>query len=252
MIRTSTKPARRRSAVPNQRRSKRARAAGSPVPDDASHETNAGDARTHRRPQPPLVLFRSFKAALRAIKDQGEDGSAIDLRAPNYKMHSINRLEMLKAFRFLGLTDEAYLPTPKLGALVRALGTRAWPRELRLVVTKAYSDLFGVSAVTFAAGALLPSIRTVYSITSDEARRAAEFFIHAAREAALETGHVQPRSRKATAGRSPDAPRSEAISALVSRFPAYDPEWPDDAKSLWLKAYLELVRQVTGESLLVE
>jgi hypothetical protein len=190
---------------------------------------------------------------LRAFREQAGAPEKLDLGSPSYKMHSTNRLEMLRALQFLALLDDAYFPTTRLLDLVRTLETPDWPSALRTVIVDAYADLFRVSAVTLAGGSLIPSFRSVYPTHGENTRRCAEFFMHAAREASSGTGLVQPRELAAARRNSiamvnghSETARAGTVQALVSKFPPFDAQWPDDAKCLWLRAYVELLQRVDG------
>lgn len=214
------------------------------------------DARTPLRPHPPAAPYQVFKSVLWALKEQDCTPADLDPGSPGYRKHNAHRPEILNALRFFGLVDDAGIPMPRLADLTASLGTPQWPVMLGRLITDGYAALFGTAAVTLSGGALLPGFRSAYQTQGSVTRRAAEFFMHAAREAALGIEHVQPNNRRrsqsglASGGEdsrpasSLEAGRIATVKALLTRLPDFDATWPDDVKALWFKAYVELVQRL--------
>lgn len=211
--------------------------------------------------QPPTISFRSFKAALSVFQHEGAVPAQLDISVWSHKLHGTNRGETLRAYRFLGLVDEALTPTPELKTLVAAYGKETWPEALQEMLERSYRPLLASKISTLTAGGLLRSIRTVYSTEGENTRKCCNFFIHAAREAALDAGPflgANSRSRWA-GGKSPAGGKSrtdtaayaantesdeEAVRILAGKLPAYETSWSDDVKRLWLGSFLELVQRL--------
>lgn len=212
---------------------------------------------------PPAIPYRSFKIALSVFKDQ-QIPKQLDRSAWSNKLYNTNVREIIEAFRFLGLIDSASSPTPAFASLVAALNGRGWPKALREVLERSYHPLLAGSATTLKTGGLLRAFRVTYGTQAEDTRKRCNFFMHAAREAALETGShllanggarlvdgrrdrkaidpVQPHSARPAGAGSPE----EIVSDLLLRLPAYDAGWPDEIKRLWFGAYHDLVQRLSS------
>jgi hypothetical protein len=208
--------------------------------------------------RPPVIAFRSFKAALSGFKDQGALPEQFNRNIWSNKLYSTNLRELLDAFRFLGLMDDASVATPAFAALVSACDTPAWPTELQGMLERSFAPLLASQFSALAAGGLLKVVRSVYATTGEETRRCGYFFIHAAREAAMDIGPLalnSPRSRLSAERQGEDQPETTVTSAkgdpdarivqlLLEQLPRYDATWTDDIKRHWFGAYCELVLRV--------
>jgi hypothetical protein len=211
---------------------------------------------------PPSIPFRSFKIALSVFKDQDVIPAKLDRGIWSNKLYSTNLREMLEALRFLGLTDVTMAPTAEFGALVAAYGTLSWPAALRRILESSYAPLLACNVSTLTAGGLLRAIRTTYRTQHENTRKSCNFFIHAAREAALDTGPFMlttARSRwvdaqhgRRTGSAPPQAEdqrrsnieQQDSISALLMKLPSYETTWSDDVKRMWFGAYYELIQRL--------
>lgn len=215
---------------------------------------------------PPSIQFRSFKIALAALKDLGTMPDQLDRSVWTNKLVSTDRRETVEACRFLGLIDQNSRPTESLQALVAALDTDSWSAELRKVLERSYQPLLACSISALTAGGMMRTFRTLYRTPGESTRKSCNFFVHAAREAALEIGPfllTNSRSRwvdgqrvdfkEGTSTRtnssklSVDAMNAESLSALVGKFPTYDAAWPDDVKRLWFSALNSLIQRLDAD-----
>lgn len=215
---------------------------------------------------PPAIPFRSFKVALAALRDLGAMPDQLDRSVWTNKLVSRDRRETVEACRFLGLIDQDSRPTGSLEALVAALDTDRWSGELRKVLEQSYQPLLACSISALTAGGMMRTFRTLYRTPGETTRKSCNFFVHAAREAALEIGPfllTNSRSRwidgqrvdfkegstpRTSGARSIEAAHAEALNALVSKFPAYDAEWSDDVKRLWFSALDNLIQRLDGDA----
>lgn len=215
---------------------------------------------------PPAIPFRSFKVALAALRDLGAMPDQLDRSVWTNKLVSRDRRETVEACRFLGLIDQESRPTESLEALVAALDTNRWSGELRKVLERSYQPLLACSISALTAGGMMRTFRTLYRTPGETTRKSCNFFVHAAREAALEIGPfllTNSRSRwvdgqrvdfkegptpRGSVARSIEAAHAEALNALVSKFPAYDAEWSDDVKRLWFSALENLIQRLDGDA----
>jgi hypothetical protein len=221
----------------------------------------------HRPLPPPSLPFRSLKIALSVFKDQPGLPKRFDRNAWSNKLYSMNPRETLESCRFLGLIDDASAPTPAFKALIAALGTTSWPTELRRVLEASYQPLLACRISMLTDGGLLRTVRTIYGTQGENTRKCCNFFIHAAREAALDIGPfllANSRSRRADDRRgnrrltgtqvnsdvrsSADDADEGSVKALLQRLPAYDASWSEDLKRLWFGAFNELVQRLKNPS----
>lgn len=212
---------------------------------------------------PPSLPFRSFKIALSVFRDQPIIPKRFDRNTWSNKLYSMNPRETLESFRFLGLVDDTSAPTAAFKALLAAWGTASWPTELRRVLEASYQPLLACRISMLTDGGLLRTVRTIYGTQGENTRRCCNFFIHAAREAALDIGPfliANSRSRRADERRghrrltgalfngdarsSVDDAGEESVKALLQRLPAYDASWSEDIKRLWFGAFSELVQRL--------
>lgn len=212
---------------------------------------------------PPAIPYRSFKIALSGFKDQAIP-ERLDRSAWSNKLYATNMREIIEAFRFLGLIDSASSPTPAFATLLAAFNERSWPHALREVLERSYHHLLTGDITTLTAGGLLRAFRSIYGVQVEDTRKRCNFFMHAAREAALETGpHLLVnartplvdgrRGRKAIGDVPPHPARpanaqhpDEIVRDLLLRLPAYDAGWSDEIKRLWFGAYHELVQRLSS------
>jgi hypothetical protein len=212
--------------------------------------------------RPPRIPFRSFKIALSVFKDQDAIPAQFDRSIWSNKLYSTNLREILEAFRFLGLMDGASAATPAFAVLVNAYDSPSWPSELRKLLERAFAPLLGGELATLTPGGLLNVVQTIYGTEREDTRRCGNFFIHAAREAAMDIGPfvlANSRSRWTNVGRNTGLRKSTeppidtsgvareatgpALQLLIEKLPRYDASWPDEIKRQWFGAYYELVQQ---------
>jgi len=195
------------------------------------------------------------------FKDQGAIPVKFDRSIWTNKLYSTNLRELLEAFRFLGLMDSDSAPTPEFAKLLSAYDTPLWHAELRHMLERSFQPLLTSDISALTAGGLLKIVRTIYGTEGENTRRCGNFFIHAAREAAMDMGPFvvnSSRSRWTTVprDRSRREPPTEngatvdaghgafTVQLLLEKFPSYDGDWPDDIKRQWFGAYHDLVLQL--------
>lgn len=229
---------------------------------------SASDAREPGHEAPPLLIppsipFRSFKAALSGFKDRGIVPSRLDHSIWTNQLFGTDLHDTVDAYRFLGLINHDAKPQAAFEALFRALGGDSWPAELRRVLEDAYAPLLASSVSDLTPGGLLRSFRAIYRTRGEATRRCCSFFVHAAREAALDIGPfltTNSRSRwvhgrrlkrwetPSETANADDDPATQSdnasLNSLISKFPAYEETWPDDIKRLWFDSYRELMQRL--------
>lgn len=232
-----------------------AQAIAEPTVDASAARTMAG--------LPPAIPYRSFKVALSAFKGQAIP-QRLDRSAWSNKLYATNVREIIEAFRFLGLIDSTASPTPAFATLLASFNERSWSHALRQVLERSYHHLLTGDVATLKVGGLLRAFRAIYGVQVEDTRRRCNFFMHAAREAALDTGaHLLVNAQAPLAEERPSrnptgavAPRpsgpenaehpDEIVRDLLLKLPAYDTGWSDEIKRLWFGAYHELVQRLNS------
>jgi hypothetical protein len=179
------------------------------------------------------------------------------------------RPQLMTGIRFLNLITPKDEATPLLRELVSAYGTPHWPPVLGKVLHQAYGGIFQLDLMTVTPDHLLDAFKPLAS--SEEVRRKCySFFLAAAREADIPMGGRLTQKAKRGSGHLPTArrsrkPRKEApsgsavvqapptlpprngsastdlVGQLVSKFPAFDPTWPDDIKAKWFTGFQQFM-----------
>lgn len=211
---------------------------------------------------PPSIPFRSFKIALSALKERGAMPDQLDRSIWTNKLFGTNLRDTIEACRFFGLIDQRSEPTKEFEPLINALDTEAWSSELRRLLERSYQPLLACSISALTAGGLLRTFRTIYRTPGETTRKCCNFFVHAAREAALDIGPfllTNSRSKwvdgrrmdrwdttaqNDTAERAADGSNSDALRSLIRKFPTYDSAWPEDVKRLWFEGFNDLIRRL--------
>jgi hypothetical protein len=211
---------------------------------------------------PPYISFATLLTFLKALKTDGVPPQ-ID-RSVLSKLSGGVQGQMKMALRSLGLM-EGDRPTPLLAEIVNAYETPAFEPMLLERLKATFPYVFDLD-LAVATPTMLAEAFKVTGAKEDVSRKCRTFFLHAAKRAGvplgtrLLTGSV-PRSpstgtprRKAKGQRgsanpengqgrteTPAPPKGQAPSeytnALLAKFPAFDPKWPDDIKAKWFAGF---------------
>ncbi|HUG77975.1 MAG TPA: DUF5343 domain-containing protein [Burkholderiales bacterium] len=216
------------------------------------------------RRAPPVCAWRTLQNFFRSLSQAIP--SRID-RSVLRSQSGAGQTQILNALRYLSLIDEEGIPTERLAQLVKSEGAEH-QRTLREVLTNAYPFLrepkFNLKAVTH--DQLAERFKEL--ATGDTVRKAMTFFIPAAKDAGLEmspfirdigkrgmsNGKVRRlRPNQKVPGELPaqthDAQPRHAPAAmswhelLLSKFPSFDPSWPDDVKKKWFDSFIDLMQR---------
>lgn len=133
---------------------------------------------------PPQVSFKTVTNTLADFKAKRVIPPTIDKRLwPNYSNTVANQL--VAALKFLGLVDEAGVPTDMLRLLVENHGGDQWPSALEVVVRSAYQPVMDVELDKVHGSHLRDKFKTVFGVEGDQQRKAIAFFLFAARDAGI-------------------------------------------------------------------
>jgi hypothetical protein len=178
---------------------------------------------------------------------------------------------MLTAYRFMGLINMDGAPQTRLHALVESLDTPQWKAVLRDTLEFAYPPVMALALDKVSPTQFSERFREAYKAEGDTGRKCMTFFLQAAKEAEIDlspfllTG-AKPRAaggkRKVKAKREPDTltpagdsgnghnspPRADSVTdRLLSKFPEFDPAWPEPIKKQWFDGFAELMNRTKAE-----
>lgn len=208
---------------------------------------------------PPVLAYRTFDNTLRTLKQAIP--SRID-RSVFRSQSGLGQTQILHALKFLSLINEDGVPSPKLAQLVKSEGAEH-QKHLRDVLTASYPFLrdsaFDLKSATYK---LLEERFQKLGASGDTVRKCITFFIPAAKAAGIQLSPFIPEVGKRVASNGkPRKPRQQRDATppppparevppppplmswhelLLSKFPSFDPGWPDDVKSKWFDNFAEL------------
>lgn len=208
---------------------------------------------------PPYVPYRSFRNFLDSLK-QG-----IPARIDRSVMSSYSgalQSQLATALRYLGLTTETGHPTVALTAIVNSEGAQR-AAALGSVLTKCYPFLFESFDLKSATPRMMEEQFAEQGASGGTLDKCMLFFLAAAKDAGIELSpHMKvqrgPRTTRSRTrnGRTIEMPTSADDSQmessggelswaqmLLSKFPSFDPGWPDDVKAKWFDAFDKLMKQ---------
>jgi hypothetical protein len=220
---------------------------------------------------PPYLPYKTMRSFLDSLR-QGVPGR-ID-KSIMRNMSGGTQSAMLQSLRFLRLIDENGTPTEQLRRLARAEGNER-ASVMRDVLTSAYGFLFngGIDLSNATWQQLEEEFRRT-GISGDTIRKAALFFLGAARDGEIELSrHIAERKAQApprarpfraqqrgrvgggktngagAAGEERQPPLDEDpvrrtpswTELLLAKFPAFDPAWAPEIQQKWFDAFDKLM-----------
>ncbi|MFZ0481139.1 MAG: hypothetical protein WAL71_18515 [Terriglobales bacterium] len=209
---------------------------------------------------PPYVPYRSFRNFIDSLK-QGIPGR-ID-RSVMASMSGAIQSQLTAALRYMGLIKPTGQPSDTLPRLVNSEGPERI-KIMREIVTTSYKFLFDGFDVKTATPRMLEEQFSAMGASGGTLSKCMNFFLAAAKEGGIETSpHLKPQrgprqartrqrvSRIADAGIEGQSPviitegEGEVSWAqmLLSKFPSFDPSWPDEVKVKWFDGFHRLMRQ---------
>lgn len=178
------------------------------------------------------------------------------------------QVQILQALKYLRLIDANGAPTDKLPTLVTSEGAD-FQKALRLVLTEAYPFLGDSSFNLQTASPKMLDDEFAKLAGGDTVRKCVTFFIPAATAAGIALSpHIkQPKKRTTSNGKTKKSRHGAASTTptptdtppagsmpqgsapmtwaqlLLSKFPSFDPTWPDEVKSKWLESFADLMKK---------
>jgi hypothetical protein len=176
--------------------------------------------------------------------------------------------QLMSALRFLNLIDSNGLPTLQLKDLASAKGPRR-SEVLKKISQESFSFLmtnsFESEKATYAQ--LEEVFNDIYQVDRDVARKCIKFFIEIASDAGIPLSPFITKKSKISrpANISEKVPKKTIIRTnpsltvpqnvelvphttswkelLLTKFPSFDPSWPNDVQMKWFEAFDELLKR---------
>lgn len=205
---------------------------------------------------PPYVSFRAFQKFLEDLRGRIMP-TRVDRSVMNKRSGAV-KSQLMNALRYLRLISPNGVATDRLARLVSSAGNdRA--ALLRETLNSSYPFLFKGFDLQRATPKLVEQRFREAGASGDTVRKCIAFFLAAAREANLpisphigagRRSHVLPRKGRDGASSiarrlepsSPEAQSGTWGQQLLSKFPSFDPTWPDDVKTKWFEAFNQLMK----------
>lgn len=222
---------------------------------------------TRKSATPPYIAFPTF---LSFIKGLGETGvpSRID-KSLLRNMSGSNQSALLSALKWFSLIDEAGAHGERLEALVKAAAADKAGEVLKGNLPLAYAFMAdGSIDVGRATGAQLEEKFREYGLSGETVAKAMSFFLAACKEAGIPvSAHIKlpkivrangsAKAKKAAkpastddrsdggdggdgGGAKPPVSPKSAADALMDKFPAFDPSWPEKIQEQWFAAFAKM------------
>lgn len=216
---------------------------------------------------PPYVPYKTFGNFCENLKAIG-----IPQRIDRSVMKSMSgglQGQLMLALEYLNLITDNGTPTDNLEHFVHSEGTKK-QEVLREILTSSYGFIFidGLQLDRATASQFRERFEQT-AATGDTQRKCMAFFLNAAKVAGMDlssylkkvpssrTGPAKPRRKEAKTSKTipghPEALKEVFIKKgepeqpdawedrLLSKFPTFDPAWPDDVKSKWFDDFKELM-----------
>lgn len=206
---------------------------------------------------PVYVPYSAFVSALDNLRTNGIPGTGkIDKTLWSTQSGSI-QTQLIAAFRFLGLIDDNNRVLPSLPRVVSAVPEDR-KKLLREIIEEKYQTVLAHDLKSISEGQLKEAFRT-FGLNGSTLDRAIRFFVKACQEVGIgvsprvadKTRNAPKRTRRASTSRTGARNDSQANvgeqtrgaweERLLAKFPAFDPEWPDDLKTKWFEGFERLM-----------
>lgn len=212
---------------------------------------------------PPYIPFQTFLTFLKQLKTDGLPPQ-ID-KSVLSKFSGGTQGQLKVALKTMGLMDENK-PTEELAALVKASDTPDFPALLLKLLQRTYPYVFKLDLME-ATPLMFADAFKVTGAREDVSRKCRTFFLHAAKAAGVPLGNrlltgTVPRSPRG-ASRKPRKPKAmdptpadeqkqgkqEAgiIGQLLTKFPDFDPAWPDEIKAKWFEGFDQFMKKTAAD-----
>lgn len=209
---------------------------------------------------PPYGSFVSLQSFFKGLK------AGIPGRIDKSVMSNLSggvQATIVQALKYLKLVDSEGIPNDTLAMLVNSEGAE-YEKNLRAVLCASYPFLSSMTFKLETATSKQLDDEFAKLAGGDTVRKCVTFFIPAAKAAGLALSPYikEPKKRTVTNGRAkkvkaaPGAPPAATPAAqpepaaamswhqlLLSKFPSFDPTWPDEVKAKWFESFNDLMKK---------
>lgn len=220
----------------------------------------------NKKRSPPYVSYRSFLTLLEDL--QRGLPARIDRSYWGDKFSGSTGTQLMSALRFLSLIDANGLPTVQLKDLATSRGPHR-SEILRKISQESFSFLmnnsFESEKATYAQ--LEEVFNDIYQVDRDVARKCIKFFIEIANDAGIPLSPFITKKSKSSrqSAITEKIPKRAGIRTnqniivpqnleliphqaswkelLLTKFPSFDPTWPNDVQLKWFEAFDELLKR---------
>jgi hypothetical protein len=220
----------------------------------------------NKKRSPPYVSYRSFLTLLEEL--QRGLPARIDRSYWGDKFSGSTGTQLMSALRFLNLIDTNGMPTGQLKELVSARGVIK-SDMLRKISQESFtfliSDSFESEKATYAQ--LEEVFNDVYQVDRDVARKCIKFFTELANDAGLPLSPFITKKSKSSrvtpvvdkvpkrigtrTNQNIQVPQNVELvphpsswkELLLTKFPSFDPTWPNEVQIKWFEAFDELLKR---------
>jgi hypothetical protein len=216
-----------------------------------------------RKHLPPYVSYRTFYNFVERL--QQHMPSRIDRSYWGELLSGSNGTQLMAALRFLYLIDINGKPMEVFKRLVEAKAEQR-TKLLHDITDDAYGFVLKSSLDLESAtySQLVEVFHSTYQLTDDVSRKCVKFFIALAGDAGLKISpFITKRTRSGTGTKSSsrktvirtnrnliipqekdEIPHTSSWHGmLLSKFPNFDPSWPDEIKMKWFSAFDEMLKK---------
>lgn len=223
-----------------------------------TQESSGAEVKTAVPPYVPYKTLRNFFDGLKVNIPSRIDRSVMP------SMSGALQSQLLAALRYLGLVSEKGIPTQLLTSIVNSEGVLR-QRVLAEMLTNAYPFLFKGFDLSRATTRQIEEQFSNAGAGGETVRKCIAFFMGAAKDAEISVSpHIKPfkgltrigTRRRGTStsisngtgigGQEATAPTETYMTwaqLLLSKFPSFDPAWPDEVKAKWFTAFDQLMQQ---------
>lgn len=233
--------------------------------DQDKSEVRNMNTETSKREMPPYVAYSTFTSFIKSLSETGIP-SRID-KSLLRSMSGSNQSAVISALKWFDLIDANGGHGQKLEALV-ASGDK-FGHQLKSLLPSAYEFMAdGSINLERATGAQLEERFRGYGISGSTVIKAMAFFISACKDAGIQlSAHIKlpkrvvapskPKKGRASEGQEElgesngDVTKSLAqpslMSALMDKFPAFDPTWPEKSQEQWFAAFARMQEMIKAK-----
>ena len=235
--------------------------------DDDIGKTENGDASAALR-TPPYISFATLLTFFKALKTDGVPPQ-ID-KSVLSKLSGGAQAQLKMALRSLGLM-EGDKPTDLLSAIVDAFETPAFEPMLLERLKSTYPYVFALDLMAATPTMFAESFK-VTGAKEDVLRKCRTFFLHAAKRAGVpmgtrlltgsvprtpSTGNARRKAKnkplapdpkvkdESDAGNKNSGNAEGVLAQLLTKFPEFDPAWPDPIKEKWFAGFEQFMKGAT-------